>query len=92
MLHEKYLLIISGVFKEHRNAIINTLNEEYRDMRATGESQVSCLIALASKFPYRLLSKKVMLINLSLVLFHFLFCFRFLSLTLVNSLYNTSIH
>ena len=39
-------------------------------MRASGESQVSCLISLASKFPYRLLSpKKVSIIQFTGVTF-----------------------
>ena len=46
--------------------MINTLNQEYRDMMADGKSQVESLIALASKYPYRLvLPTQVMIIILN---------------------------
>ena len=56
-----------GAFQEQRDAVVNALNNEYKEMRVAGASQVDAFISLASKFPYRLLSqkKKVRIINLS---------------------------
>lgn len=41
------------------NAKVNELNVEYKSMRESGQSQVSSLLSLVAKNPYRLLSKKV---------------------------------
>ena len=59
----------TGVVKVQRDALTNTLNEEYREMRSSGKTQVNCLLALAAKFPYRLLSpKNVSITKLRLIL------------------------
>ena len=52
------LRYITGVYKEQRDAVINSLNDEYKDMRSGGESQINSLKSLALKFPYRLISPK----------------------------------
>lgn len=38
---------------------VKTLNDEYNNSRAAGENQITTLLALARKFPYRLILQKV---------------------------------
>ena len=58
------MIFFTGAIKEHRDAVVNALNDDYKDMRAGGKNQVDTLIALAAKFPYRLISpKKVSIMN-----------------------------
>lgn len=49
--------IAEGVLKEDVDAKVKQLNMEYNTMRESGESQVSSLLSLVAKNPYRLLSK-----------------------------------
>ena len=50
--------------------MVITLNDQYKSMKEGGDDQIECLISLARKFPYRLISpKKVRKQNVFLVPF-----------------------
>ena len=42
---------------EDVGAKVNSLNVQYQSMRASGQTQVTCLLSLVAKTPYRLMSK-----------------------------------
>ena len=49
--------IEEGVPKEQRDAKVNSLNVQYNNLRTSGKTQISSLLSLVAKTPYRMLSK-----------------------------------
>ena len=73
--------LIAGVTKEQRDSTVNSLNQEYHQRRAGGETQVLTLLSLTNKFPYRLNSDKSVRIifqnNIGYLKFLFIVVFLF---------------
>ena len=57
-IYIKNKLCTVGVPKEEVDAKVDSLNIQYNRMRSSGETQVSSLLSLVAKNPYRLISRK----------------------------------
>lgn len=82
--------IVEGTPKKQRDAMVVTLNDEYRTMMNSCDSQITTLISMASKFPYRLISPKKVRKRVYLLHYHlFLFLRRSFPITVNYSIKKT---